>query len=182
VDPPRGLGVRPTYDRVRESLFAIIEPRLDGASVLDLFAGTGILGIESLSRGARSATFVEVDRRVVSTLARTIGRLGIAGECTVRRGDVLRYLSRRPARNRFDVVFADPPYEAGLAERALELLGAWQGLAPFALVVVEHESRLDLPEASGVLVRTRTEGYGTTALDFYEARGAGAPARGKEEA
>ena len=129
---PPGTGVRPTPDRVRETLFNWLAPSLPGARCLDLFAGTGVLGLEALSRGAAGTTFVERDGVLARALEDRIGDL--AAEARVFNEDALEFLSSRPRRP-FDVVFVDPPYAAGLAQ-VLEKLAAW--LAPEHLVYVER--------------------------------------------
>jgi 16S rRNA (guanine(966)-N(2))-methyltransferase RsmD len=169
VDAPKGGSTRPTYDRVRESLFAILGPRIEGAAVLDLFAGSGVLGIESISRGARAAVLVDVAPGAVATIRRNVERLGVASSCEIRRGDAARLLERRAFGRRFDVVFVDPPYGSGVHERILRLLGVAGALEPGALVVVEHGAGDELPDATGRLVLKRTERYGSTSVSFYEA-------------
>ncbi len=169
IEVPRKGDIRPTYDRVRESVFSIIGPRIEGARVLDLFAGTGSLGIESLSRGARSVTFVEQDRDVASVLTDNIDRLGLKPESTVLRLAVARFLSGGRDRAAFDIVFADPPYDSGLAERTLEIVGSWGGIRTDALVIVEHRVGDVLPDASDRLGRVRRERYGTIEVEFFEA-------------
>lgn len=167
VDAPKGVLVRPTYDRVRESMFAIIGSGIEGASVLDLFAGSGVLGIESMSRGARAVVFVDDDSRAVAVVRRNIEALGVAGACGVRRGDALRLLERGSLGAGFDVVFVDPPYRSGLHAKVLALLGEPGALEPGALVVVEHEAERELPQAFGTLELVRRERYGSTAVSFY---------------
>jgi len=168
VDVPKTGAVRPTYDRVRESVFGIIDPLLDGARVLDLFAGSGALGIEALSRGAAAATFVERDSRVATVLGGNVERLGLEGRSHVVRGDAVRFLGTRVPGGPFDVVFVDPPYASSLAADALERLGGWPGLAPLAHVVVEHGEDRQLKDSYGRLVRYRARSYGDTTVDFYE--------------
>lgn len=120
---PAGTGVRPTPDRVRETLFNWLAPSLTGAQCLDLFAGTGVLGLEALSRGAAETTFVERDAVLVRALRERIGTLAAAAQ--VVHEDARDFLSSRP-RRAFDVVFVDPPYATGLAQ-VLEVLPAWVG-------------------------------------------------------
>ena len=129
---PPGTGVRPTPDRVRETLFNWLAPSLPGARCLDLFAGTGVLGLEALSRGAAGTTFVERDGVLTRALEDRIGAL--ATEARVFHEDALEFLSSRPQRP-FDIVFVDPPYATGLAQ-VLEKLAAWLG--PGHLVYVER--------------------------------------------
>jgi 16S rRNA (guanine966-N2)-methyltransferase len=139
LSAPRGARTRPTADRVREALFSILGD-VAGARVLDLYAGSGALGIEALSRGAAHATFVDSDPRAAAAITRNLAALGAAGE--VRREDALRYLAR--ASGRFELVFADPPYSSAgrvagpLAERLPALL------AEDARIVTESDKRLPL--------------------------------------
>ncbi len=166
---PRGAKLRPTYDRVRESLFATIDDRLPGAEVLDLFAGTGSLAIESVSRGARGAVLVERDARTAACLRETIERLGIAERCRVVRADAVRFVSgSRGDRPPFDIVFADPPYDTGLARRAFDLLDAWNGVAGGSLVVIEHRAGDRLPERGERLAPVGVRRYGTIEVEMYE--------------
>jgi 16S rRNA (guanine966-N2)-methyltransferase len=162
--------VRPTYDRVRESVFAIIEPRLEGASVLDAFAGSGSLAIEAVSRGAARATLVEIDARVRATAGENVRRLGVEAECAVLKGDALKLLRSRLPGAPFDVAFVDPPYASGMQEPALRALAASGLLAEDALVVVERTTGEGLPSSVGRLELTRTERYGSTEVDFYATR------------
>ena len=178
IRTPAGGRVRPTYDRVRESLFSMIEPRLEGAAVLDLFAGSGGLGIECLSRCAESVTFVEVDPSVMRVVRENVGRLGLAARCRLISADALVVLGRAVPGGPFDIVFVDPPYASGLSVRALELLEESHALAEDALVVVERATADPPPDETGRLDRFRTKAYGSTTVDFYEARAHGA---GREE-
>ena len=166
----RGQAVRPTADRVKEALFSMLQSRfdLDGARVLDLFAGTGALGIESLSRGAARAVFVESDRaaRTVLESNLTLCRLAERGRIIpvpVRRG--LEMLAG--ARERFEGVLMDPPYGRGLAEAALEQLGTGEVVAAGGWVVVEHHVEDALAEAYGSLRLTAARRYGKTALALF---------------
>lgn len=162
--------MRPTYDRVRESVFSIIEPIIEGAAVLDLFAGSGSLGIESLSRGAAAATFVEADRKVASVVRENVERLGLAGASRVIQRDVLELLRGDVPGAPFDLVFADPPYGKGLAARTLSLLSESGALSGSAVVVIEHETGSEVAERDGRLERYRLKRYGTTSVGFYGAR------------
>ena len=140
---PAGDRVRPTSDRVREAVFSALTSRLaagfSGLRVLDAFAGTGALGLEAWSRGAAHVTFFERDRKALACLDANIAALGVlAGECEVDRVDALAAFNR--PRAAFDVVFVDPPYDAGLYAPALETLAQGARLRPGAIVVVEHRT------------------------------------------
>ena len=166
VAPPS--GVRPTADRVREALFARLRD-LDGAHVLDLYAGTGALGIEALSRGAARAVFVERSNASLTALRRNLLALEL-DECTrVVRGDVRSALRRLAGeRMRFDLVLADPPYDDRALAEPLALLVSGGLLAPDATVVVERSRRHPLPEVAG-LVSQGSRRYGDTELEWLGA-------------
>ncbi len=173
--PPRS-GVRPTAERVREALFSALGA-LQGARVLDLYAGTGALGIEALSRGATRAVFVERGRAAADVLRRNLAALALGPEeAEVLQTDAhgaLRRLAR--AGERFDLVLVDPPYASGEAAGALGALAAGGLLAPEALVVVETSRRHPVGEVAG-LVRVGERRYGDTLVEWLRATdGRGAP-------
>lgn len=165
IAAPRGLDTRPTGDRVREAVFNLVGP-LEGARVLDLYAGSGAMGLEALSRGAESATFVERDRRAAETLARNVEALGFE-EAELRRSDAAHVLrSDAAAGRRYDLVLVDPPYRmlAGLLPTLSRLVPPV--LAPGGLVVVESDAREE-PELP-LPVRTSRR-YGSTRVTVFEA-------------
>ncbi len=148
-------GLRPTPDRVRETLFNWLGQRLDGFSCLDLFAGSGALGLEALSRGAREVLFVESDRRALRAIEQTLGRLGeeqVRGRAELWSADALSALGRcaRLGR-RYDLVFLDPPYKAGLLERVWPLLGSV--LPAEALIYVECGAALADADLAAIAVQ-----------------------------
>lgn len=149
--------IRPTPDRVRETLFNWLAARVPEAHCLDLCAGSGALGLEALSRGAARVHFVESDANAVRDLRARLADWGAQGG-TVERTDTLRYLRTKP--EAFDIVFLDPPYAAGLLSAAARLLEDRDWLAPGALIYVESAARLPLPElpASWVLAKTKRAG------------------------
>jgi len=157
LTPPPDRSIRPTADRVREAWMSIVQPDLDDARVLDLFAGSGALGIEALSRGAREAVFVEVAPKSIRTLRTNLTELEAGPEAVVHTTDALRFVAKLAAGD-YDVAFADPPYALGLAEAI-----AKQWLAvPFARVLgIEHEKKIELPGGSDRRV------YGDTVVTFY---------------
>lgn len=164
VAPP-GTGTRPTADRVREALFSILGERVDAARVLDLFAGSGALGLEALSRGAAQATFVESAPSALKALRANLAALGAPGE--VHRGDALAFLrSARGAARQYDLVFLDPPYRDAtrLGRELSEGLPAV--LAPGALVVSESDRRAPLPLDLPLSDERR---YGDTLLRLHAA-------------
>jgi 16S rRNA (guanine966-N2)-methyltransferase len=171
---PPGDNVRPTLDRVREALFSSLQSVIGGAAFLDLFAGSGAVGLEASSRGAGLVCWVEQDRRVFTTLKDNVGTLlggGAAGECRCQ--DVFAFCRGWRAERGFDVIFADPPYAlrdgvAGLAGKLLELLSGERHplVAPGGLLVLEQGARETVPVAAGwELIRERD--YGRTCLRTY---------------
>jgi 16S rRNA (guanine(966)-N(2))-methyltransferase RsmD len=159
---PRDAGTRPVTDRVKETLFGILGERVPGARVLDLYAGSGALGIEALSRGAEHATLVERGREALAAIRHNLARTGLEAGASVQGGDVMRFLAA-PGEARFDLVFLDPPY----AERAIlaPLERVVPLLAPGGSVVVKHFWRTEVPVAAGLSV-WRERRFGETALTF----------------
>lgn len=173
-----GTGTRPLADRVKQTLFAILEPDLPGARVLDLFAGSGAAGIEALSRGARSATFVERDRGAVTVVAANLERTHLADRGQVVRAEVMTFLKGLPAEtdSRWDVILVDPPYDDGASLPAL-LAALEPHLASTGWLVVKHFWRVSLPIQVGLLASVRGRRFGETALTFYRLTGVGGPRR-----
>jgi 16S rRNA (guanine966-N2)-methyltransferase len=165
---PRGAGTRPTGAKVREAIFNILGPPPE-EPVLDLFAGTGALGLESLSRGATAACFVERDQRALAALHRNLRDLSLVPRSRVLGTEVLaalRHLGAEPAR--FGWVFLDPPYAAGVVEPVLDVLaGGNSVLASGAVIIVEHDKRHVPSEAVGGLHLTDRRFYGDTGVSFY---------------
>jgi len=159
---PRGLDTRPTGDRVREAVFNLVGP-VDGASVLDLYAGSGAMGLEALSRGAASAVFVESDRDACRTIKRNLDKLGLEG-AEVTSTDVLRFLAAE--RRRFDLILVDPPYDVveSVAVRLALYLPAV--LAENGLVALESSSR-DEPALPPLETRTSRR-YGSARVTLFE--------------
>ncbi|HSJ09386.1 MAG TPA: 16S rRNA (guanine(966)-N(2))-methyltransferase RsmD [Longimicrobiales bacterium] len=163
ITAPPGEKTRPTTDRVRESWMSVLQHGIDGATVLDLFAGSGALGLEMLSRGAAHVTFVEKAAAPLRVLQANIDRLGAAGEVEVVKGDALKYVDALEP-FAFDIALADPPYDAGGAPRLMEAYAR----RPFARILcIEHRAGDALPQEGAVEVETRR--YGQTALTFITA-------------
>lgn len=172
---PKGRDTRPTSDRLRETLFNVLAPRIEGAVFVDLYAGSGAVGIEALSRGAREAVFVERAEPALKAVRANLGALGIRGAYALEPRGVAAALKRLASTGRVaDIVFLDPPYEhADEYETALGLLGGECAdlLAPNAVVVAEHATKSDLEERYGKLLRYRTLKQGDAALSFYRLDG-----------
>jgi 16S rRNA (guanine966-N2)-methyltransferase len=173
----KGLALRPTSDRLRETLFNVLGPSVSGARFLDLFAGTGAIGIEALSRGATEVVFIENHPPAATLIRRNLDSLGVRSGFTVLAADALRGLEKLASRQKgtgpgFDYIFLDPPYAA--AEnyaRVLKFLGSADLLAPGGIVVAEHRRSFDLPEEAGALRRVRILRQGDAALSFYRRSG-----------
>jgi 16S rRNA (guanine966-N2)-methyltransferase len=164
-----GSGTRPLGDRVKQTLFAILEPDLSASRFLDLFAGSGAAGIEALSRGAVAATFVDADRAAVRAIEANLARTKLRDRATIVRSDAVAWLESRAADGGFEMAVVDPPYtEPELLVRVLELLGAPSGqLATGARVVAKHFWRERPPASVGLLASERERRFGETALTFY---------------
>ena len=157
IKPPSDDRVRPTADRVREAWMSIVHPVLPDAKVLDLFAGSGALGLEALSRGAASADFVEMAARSLRALRENADTLGATDSIVIHREDAVRFVQGL-SEGEYDVAFADPPYGMGLADAVARV---WLK-TPFARVIgIEHAAREEMPEGGD------TRKYGDTAITFY---------------
>jgi len=176
---PRSSAIRPTADRVRESVFNILGQWLDGQKVLDLFAGTGALGLEALSRGAAAAVLVDSDREAVTLCRENARALGFQDQARVMSSTVGRALELLVRQGeRFDLVLADPPYAARAARDTLERVQPL--LSPGGTCVVEHDRREVVPEAVGRLARVDERAFGDTRVSFF--RSLDPPERGKDAA
>jgi 16S rRNA (guanine966-N2)-methyltransferase len=173
LDSPTWEGLRPTSDRLRETLFNILAPRVEGARVLDVCAGTGAVGIEALSRGAAVVTFVESDRRASALVEANLRKCRVAGGYTIERRDARARDTQFPG-GPFDIVFLDPPYAQPSFEPWLQVAAAQ--VAPGGVVVLEHASRLDAPAVVEGLHLARRVRQGDSALAFYASGPAGTEA------
>ncbi len=172
IAAPAGQATRPTSDRVREAIFNILSHgiegfSLEGARVMDLFAGTGALGLEALSRGARFCQFVDDSAGARGLIGSNADGLGVIGQCKIWRRDATKLGPCAP-QPPFDLVFADPPYSKGLGGKALASLvdGGW--LAPGTVVVLEEAENAEVAEVPGLTVLDRRV-YGDTQVRFYRA-------------
>jgi 16S rRNA (guanine(966)-N(2))-methyltransferase RsmD len=164
---PRGKGTRPITDKVKETLFGILGDRVPDARVLDLYAGSGAIGIEALSRGAASATFVERGREAARVIGANLERTHLAERAEVHATDVMRFLASAPREASYELAMLDPPYEERAILAPLERLVPL--LAPGATVVVKHFWRTEVPSPQG-LGPWRERRFGETTLTFLEVR------------
>jgi 16S rRNA (guanine966-N2)-methyltransferase len=171
----KGLALRPTSDRVRETLFNVLGPGVVGSRFLDVFAGTGAVGIEALSRGAADVTFIENQAPAAKLIRQNLDSLKITSGYTILAADALTALQKLAVRHTpstpgIDFVFVDPPYAAHVDyARTLEFLSSASAtfLAPNALIVFEHHHKFHLPDSSGRLTRTRLLKQGDASLSFF---------------
>ncbi len=163
---PRNASTRPTSEKVREALFNLLGPPPDALHVLDLFAGSGAVGLEALSRGAAAATFVERDRAALIVLRGNLAELAIGDRATVAPLDVGKFLTSAGPGPAWGWVFLDPPYAAGVVEATLAALPRAR-LTDDVTVIVEHAHRAPPPDRAGFLIRRDLRRYGDTALSRY---------------
>ena len=161
---PPGLHTRPTASRVREALFSVIMPRLAGAKVLDAFAGSGALGLEALSRGAKTATFIEEDAAALKVLRRNVENCRLIGAKIIP-GDALRFL--RQAGEPYDIIFLDPPYRSAILAQALTALLESNTLATDALITAEIAATEEFHPPPGLNIIKHSH-YGQTALYYLQ--------------
>lgn len=174
--PPKERTIRPTSDKAREALFSILGKAVDGAKVLDLFAGTGALGLEAFSRGAASVVFIDIDRQARDLIHRNIARLFSDSALSKKLQVIAEDLSgkfwpdnlRRYAPEGFDLIFADPPYGQGHSLAALVMLDKSGLLAEKGMLVVEERFSIALPEKLSRLCQVDQRRYGQARLRFYQ--------------
>lgn len=159
-----GNDVRPTTDMVKEAMFSIIQFDIEGRSVLDLFSGSGQLGIEAISRGASSATFVDCSRASVDVTRENIKAVGFEPQCKIVNRDYTAFLSR--CTEKFDIVLLDPPYSTGILQNALDKLP--RVLKDTSVVICEHPFGEEMPESTGSLPKYREYKYGKLAVTVYK--------------
>ena len=161
---PKWEGLRPTSDKLRETLFNVIGARVEGARVMDAYAGTGAVGIEALSRGAAHVTFVERDRRALALIDENLRHCGLSDRYAIIRADLVKRPLPLSAAS-FEIAVLDPPYDESDLSAAVAAVDPF--IAPNGLVVLEHSRRRPSAESVGRLVRTRTIVSGDSALTFY---------------
>lgn len=163
---PRSADIRPTLDKVKEALFDILGEEVAEKKVLDLYAGSGSLGIEAISRGAKAAIFIDYNPESIKVVKDNLESLNFQNKAKVLRLDFSRALGYLASQGkRFDLVFLDPPY--GKARKSLHLVGKSDILSAHCMVAVEHYKKEVLPEEAGTLARIKSARYGDTCLSFY---------------
>ena len=167
---PAWAGLRPTSDRLKQTLFDILATRVPGARVLDGFAGSGALGIEALSRGAAEVVFVDRDARAIALVAANLAQCGVTSGYVMIRDDFFGGLRQLPAGQRFELILLDPPYEADVADLLVMVAGR---LAVDGTLVLEHAKRRPAPARAGKLASVRRLVAGDSGLTFYREAPAG---------
>ena len=166
---PKGKGIRPTADMVREAMFDVLSARVPGARVLDLFAGTGALGLEALSRGATHVTWVDQEPRSIDGIHENLEKLKALRSCCEVLNMPAAAALRRFAKTerQFDLIFVDPPYESGLYEETLLAMAMSRVLAPDGIVAVEHARRYQVAANYGDLLQFKDRRYGETCVAWF---------------
>lgn len=165
---PKGLKTRPTADRVKESVFAILGEKVLNARVLDLFSGTGNLGLEALSRGAREAVLVDHNSQSIKIIIENSILTDFTRATIICREDAFRALRRLEKEgNSFDLIFCDPPYNMGFSTSILDILGSGRLLNQGGLLVLEHSKHEKISESGKRIVAIRSESYGETVVSFF---------------
>ncbi len=165
---PKGSGLRPTADRVKEALFSILGSRVAESRFLDLYAGTGAIGIEALSRGARQVTFVEPDQTALRVLRANLAQCGLDPAAEIHTCSATAFLKHRAkAALQHDLIFADPPYQHGRLAELWSALAASPAVAPNALIILEHSSKSPAPPVEERLNLLRQYRYGDTTLSVF---------------
>ena len=160
-----GLDTRPTTDKVKESIFNIVQFDVEGRRVLDLFAGTGQLGIEALSRGAEQCVFVDASKEAARIIKENVSLTGFADRARVTQGDAMSFLTS--CREKFGLAFLDPPYASDLLDQALERMAAIDIMTENGIIVCESALEKVLPDLSGPYERGREYRYGKIKLTLY---------------
>lgn len=164
------MSARPTSDRVREAVFDILGGDVGGKEVLDLFAGSGAMGIEALSRGARRALFVEKDSKCCGVIRENLRACRLIERAKVYQMDAFRFLAMRKGEGPFDLIFVDPPYARGMAKKILLALGRGNWLHQGGKIVLEHSKREALPSEPAGLLLVDLRRYGDTRISIYVSR------------
>jgi len=169
IKAPRGKGARPTSDKVREALFSVLGKSVTGAKALDLFAGSGALGIEALSRGAQSVVLVDNNPAACKMIAANLKAVGLAEKGEIIRADFRAALRKIGGRgDKFDLVFLDPPYGKNLLEEAAKALERHGVVSSDSIIVAEHFKKTAPPESISDIPLSRSRAYGQTCLSYYQ--------------
>lgn len=168
IKAPEGENTRPTSDRVKESLFNIISKKIYGARVLDMFSGTGNLGLEAISRGAEVCTFIENSNNTYKVLSMNVESLGFVSNSELYKGDAFNVLERLGRNNKkYDIIFLDPPYSMGLVEKSIKRINELMILEKNGIIISECDEKDIIPENIYDIKVYRVEKYGRTKIHFW---------------
>lgn len=168
LKPPRGIETRPTTDRVKESIFSMIHTSITDSIIIDLFSGTGNLGIEALSRGAEKVFFVDKNKNSIKLIKENIESMGLKEKSEVLFCDALRAIKRLASLpNKFDIIFMDPPYSKGFIIPCMEAIDAERILNEDGFILIEHDLKDTLPNKVGRLTKRKEKKYGNTMISIY---------------
>lgn len=168
IKAPEGMNTRPTSDRVKESIFNIISTRMYDSNCLDVFAGTGNLGLEAISRGAKYCTFIEKDKNTYKILRENIETLKFEKDCVTYNQDafnVLKLIEKKG--EKYDIIFLDPPYSKGLIDKSIEEISTLDILKGDGVIISEYDDKDIIPDKIGDIRVYRTEKYGRTKVSFW---------------
>ncbi|MBQ6370880.1 MAG: 16S rRNA (guanine(966)-N(2))-methyltransferase RsmD [Firmicutes bacterium] len=165
LESPENYDIRPTTDKAKEACFSILTEEIPGSRVLDLFAGTGALGIEALSRGASECVFVDHSRQSIGLIKRNLSCCGAGEQARVLAGDYRKVLAGLSGS--FDIILMDPPYDKGLLDEAMRLVREHDLLAEDGVIICEHRKEEDLPEEIHGFVKQKERRYGIVKLSIY---------------
>lgn len=163
LDAPKGLDVRPTSDMAKEAIFSILLNRVEGSVFLDLFSGTGQMGIEALSRGAKQAIFIDSSKQSIECIKSNIQKTKLSPQCRIALMDSLSFL--RTCRDNIDIAFVDPPYNKGLIDEALPLLS--KVMDDDGIILCETDKNEELPDRAGDFVKAKEYKYGKAKVTAY---------------
>ena len=168
IEQPDLNNVRPTKDRIREAVFNMIAIDIPGAKVLDLFSGSGSYGLEAISRGADEAVFVEKDHMCTGVIHNNIRKLGIENDTEVINKDAIEYMENIGKNTKFDVIFADPPYNKNLAKKTLIMVNQYDILSPSGILVIEYNRREDVSLQEGNVSILKQKTYNKIYINIYK--------------
>jgi len=169
IKAPRQKGIRPTLDKIRKAIFDILQDEIIGKEILDLFSGSGAIGLEAISRGAEKVYFVEKERICVDTIVENVKSLRYEDKAYVLYEDIFKaFRDFNKNKKKFDIITMDPPYGRFLAKKALLKILTYDIIKNSSLIVIEHSKTEKLPERIGTIQLYKRSSYGDTALSFYK--------------
>ncbi len=168
LESPKNMSTRPTSDRVKESVFNTIQGDIYDKTIIDLYSGTGSLGIEALSRGARRAYFIENSRKCIKIIERNLRKTQLLSKSNIICADVIRAIIKLAKKNiKADIIFLDPPYNKNLARGTIEYICKYELLNPMGIIIIEHGKKENLPKEIDKTISFKGKYFGNTGVSFY---------------